>query len=125
MTSFNFSTFTNATKSFDWEEFLHKANPQNDPSYWKEKITKNTIVIMLYSLIFIVSLFGNILVCYVIFSNRQMKTVINYYIANLTISDIMMTVINIPFSIARQLSDNWPFGFVLCKFVPFVQVNSV
>lgn len=110
---------------FDWDDFVKYIDPRNDPSYWREKITKNIVVITLYSVIFVISLFGNILVCYVIFSKRKMKTVTNYYIANLTISDIMMTLVNIPFHIARNLLDDWPFGDTLCKLVPFIQAISV
>jgi hypothetical protein len=124
-TSYFNLTFGNSSHEFDWETFLSKYNPQNDPTYWRQKMIKNSIVIIFYSIIFIISLFGNCLVCYIIFSTRQMRTVTNFYIANLTISDIMMTLINIPFNIMRFLLDDWPFGQLLCKCVPFIQTASV
>ncbi|CAG2107789.1 unnamed protein product [Medioppia subpectinata] len=54
---------------------------------------------------------------------RRMRTVTNYYIANLTVSDLLMTAINIPFNTARIIMDNWPFGQFLCQFVPFIQIH--
>ncbi|XP_054157278.1 G-protein coupled receptor 83-like [Oppia nitens] len=54
-----------------------------------------------------------------------MRTVTNYYIANLSFSDLLMTLINIPFNTARLLLNDWPFGQLLCKCVPFIQACSV
>jgi hypothetical protein len=110
---------------FDWQTFINEYNLQNNPTYWRQKMIKNSIIIICYSIIFIISLFGNCLVCYVILSTRQMRTVTNFYIANLTISDIMMTLVNIPFNVMRFLLDDWPFGELLCKCVPFIQAASV
>ena len=115
----------NSSLPFDWEEFFRKYNPQNDPQIWRQKVIKNSIVILLYSIIFVISLFGNSFVFYIIFSTRQMRTVTNYYIANITFSDIMMTLINIPFNTARLLLDDWPFGHFLCKCLPFIQAMTV
>jgi hypothetical protein len=126
MNTSNFNlTFGNSSYEFDWETFFSKYNPQNNPMYWRQKMIKNSIIIIFYSLIFIISLFGNCLVCYVILSTRQMRTVTNFYIANLTISDIMMTLLNIPFNVMRFVLDDWPFGELLCKCVPFIQTTSV
>jgi len=36
-----------------------------------------------------------------------------------------MAILNIPFSAARVILYEWPFGSVLCHAVPFVQVTSV
>jgi len=121
----SFTNTENSSVEFDWEDFIRKYNPQNDPTYWRQKIIKNSLIIVSYSIIFLISIFGNSLVCYIIFSTRQLRTVTNYYIANLTVSDLMMTLINIPFTIARLLLDDWPFGELLCKCVPFVQACSV
>lgn len=108
----------NSTTEIDLDQIIKE-------TYWLEKIIKNSITIFAYSLIFIVSLFGNVLVCYIIFSKRKMRTKTNLLIANLTFSDLLMTLINIPFNLLRLLLDNWIFGGFMCKFLPFVQVTSV
>jgi hypothetical protein len=36
-----------------------------------------------------------------------------------------MAILNIPFSAARVILTEWPFGQFLCHVVPFVQVTSV
>ncbi|CAK1545856.1 unnamed protein product [Leptosia nina] len=83
-------------------------------------------VYFMYSVIFVIALFGNGLVCYVISNSPQMKTVTNFFIANLAIGDIMMTIFCVPFSFVSMLVLRyWPFGGVMCKVVNFSQAVSV
>ncbi|XP_075590076.1 uncharacterized protein LOC124497755 [Dermatophagoides farinae] len=83
-------------------------------------------VIIMYGLIVLVSLFGNLLVCKVILFKQAMRRRITHiFIANLTISDLLMTIFTIPMNTARQILDDWPFGEFCCKLVPFVQAISV
>jgi hypothetical protein len=93
--------------------------------YETEKFNRNATVIVFYSMIVFVSLFGNLLVCFVLIKNKTMRTKTNILMANITISGLMMTVFNIPFIIARIVLDNWPFGVILCKLVPSMQVTFV
>ena len=77
---------------------------------------RNMIIISSYSLIVIVSFVGNIFVCKVLFSQNKTSslTTTNILILNLAISDLLMTLLNIPFNVARFVLDNWPFGETLC-----------
>ncbi|XP_042214080.1 uncharacterized protein LOC121860779 [Homarus americanus] len=83
------------------------------------------IIILAYSIIIGVSLFGNLLVCHVVVRTRRLHTLTNTFLANLALSDLLMTALNIPFNVARVLLDDWPFGGLMCSMVPFVQVISV
>lgn len=53
--------------------------------------TQNVLIIVFYSLIILVSLTGNLLVCRVAFGSRDMRTTTNLLIASLACSDIVMT----------------------------------
>lgn len=86
---------------------------------------RNTVIIIFYMSIVLVSLFGNLFVCYVIMKRKRMRTSTNLLMANLAVSDLLMTVINIPFNLVRILLNEWPFGSFLCITVPLVQVTSV
>ena len=97
---------------------------ENDPFHRRTQLVKNLFIIFFYSLIFIVSLIGNSLVCCVIFSNRKMLKLINILVANLAFSDLLMTIIN-PFNIIKCFINNWPFGLLMCKLFPFIQVTSI
>ena len=67
-----------------------------------------------YALTFIVGLSGNTLVIYVVARFSKMQTVTNFYILNLALSDELF-LLGIPFLIATQAYDDWPFGNVMCK----------
>lgn len=83
-------------------------------------------IFFMYGTIFIVALIGNGLVCYVVQCSPQMKTVTNYFIMNLAIGDILMTIFCVPFSFVSMLVLRyWPFGIFMCKIVNYSQAVSV
>ncbi|XP_055336652.1 G-protein coupled receptor 83-like [Paramacrobiotus metropolitanus] len=82
-------------------------------------------ICLAYAIIIITSIVGNVLVCYVIIKMRRMHTVTNLFILNLAVSDLLITCLNIPFSLVRLLMDDWPLGSVLCQLLPFVQITAV
>lgn len=83
-------------------------------------------VSFLYFAIFCVALVGNGLVCYVVRATPRMQTVTNYFIANLALGDILMSLFCVPFSFMSQLVLNhWPFGVTLCRLVNYSQAVSV
>lgn len=85
-----------------------------------------TIVYVLYSAVFLVAFIGNGLVCFVVHTSPRMKTVTNYFIVNLAIGDILMTVFCVPFSFVPVLVLRyWPFGTVMCSVVNYSQAVSV
>uniref|UniRef100_A0A1B6DRF1 G-protein coupled receptors family 1 profile domain-containing protein n=1 Tax=Clastoptera arizonana TaxID=38151 RepID=A0A1B6DRF1_9HEMI len=84
------------------------------------------LVHVLYPVIFIVSLLGNGLVCYVVYSSARMQTVTNFFIVNLAMGDLLMTVFCVPFStIYILVLGFWPFGIIMCRAVSFCQAVSV
>ena len=96
-----------------------------EKSYQQQSNVRNMLVIAVYSAIFIISLLGNLMVCHIIVTNRKLHTFTNFFIANLSVSDLLMTMVNVPFGVARMLLHNWPFGDFLCKCLPFIQATSV
>ncbi|XP_024085717.1 probable G-protein coupled receptor 83 [Cimex lectularius] len=57
-----------------------------------------SIFCVLYTSIFVLGLFGNVLVCYVVGRNKAMHTVTNCFISNLALSDIMLCILAVPFT---------------------------
>lgn len=52
--------------------------------------------IIIYGGVFIISLFGNAAVCFTVISNRKMQTVVNCYIVNLALCDLMVGTFVLP-----------------------------
>lgn len=80
---------------------------------------------VLYALIFVVGITGNVLVCYVVFRNKAMQTVTNYFITNLALSDILLCILAVPFTPLYTFLGRWVFGSPLCHIVPYAQGCSV
>jgi len=69
---------------------------------------------ILYGLVFLVGLFGNSLVIYVVLRFSKMQTVTNMYIFNLALADEMF-IIGLPFLITTAVYKYWNFGRIMCK----------
>ncbi len=96
MNSSDEKIFKESLKS-KFDELIKMISHENEPNFHSKTIVKNVAVIVCYSLIIFISLFGNLLVCYVILSKQRLRArTTNILIANLTISDLLMTTLNIP-----------------------------
>ncbi|XP_076052169.1 RYamide receptor-like [Oratosquilla oratoria] len=83
-------------------------------------------VYVLYCTILVVAVLGNCLVVYVVVSSAKMRTVTNYFIANLAMGDLFMAIFCVPFSFLSTLVlQYWPFGGELCVIVNYLQAVSV
>lgn len=65
---------------------------------------------LVYSVIFIVGVVGNFLVCLVILKHRNMKTPTNYYLFSLAVSDLLVLLFGMPLEVYEMWS-NYPFLF--------------
>ncbi|XP_064459119.1 neuropeptide Y receptor type 2-like [Ornithodoros turicata] len=78
-----------------------------------------------YGFISLVSVIGNIIVLWIVASCRRMKTVTNFFIANLAVADVIIGLFSIPFQFQAALLQRWELPEFMCAFCPFVQVLSV
>uniref|UniRef100_A0A8C4Y9U0 G-protein coupled receptors family 1 profile domain-containing protein n=1 Tax=Gopherus evgoodei TaxID=1825980 RepID=A0A8C4Y9U0_9SAUR len=83
------------------------------------------LVPLFFALLMVVGLAGNSLVIYVITKHKQMRTVTNFYIANLATTDIIFLVCCVPFTAMLYPLPGWIFGEFMCKFVNYIQQVSV
>lgn len=72
---------------------------------------------ILMILIIITSLLGNLLILYAFVTSPKLRTVNNYFIMNLALSDILTTCLVIPFDVYMTLRvlSSWSFGHAMCK----------
>lgn len=80
---------------------------------------------LIYGIIFILGIFGNVLVCYVVGRNKAMQTVTNFFITNLALADILLCALAVPFTPLYTFLGEWIFGRVLCHLVAYAQGTSV
>ncbi|XDV30005.1 hypothetical protein PO909_033015, partial [Leuciscus waleckii] len=72
-----------------------------------------------YVLIFLMAIPGNLIVGWVIGSNRRSLSASDVYLFNLMLADTLLALI-LPFS-AASVIEGWVFGDVLCKLVSLVK----
>ncbi|XP_036427566.1 neuropeptide FF receptor 1-like [Colossoma macropomum] len=94
-------------------------------SYYLHSPPVATICILAYILIFFLCMVGNLLVCFIVLKNKQMRTVTNIFILNLAISDLLVGIFCLPITLADNLITGWPFDEVTCKMSGLVQGASV
>ena len=80
----------------------------------------------MYIVTIAVSIGGNCIVCYTFYRIHAFRTVTNFFIVSLAVTDIMMTCFCVPFTIISNLIFYyWPFGSLICPLVGYVQLMSV
>ncbi|GBP20178.1 Neuropeptide Y receptor type 2 [Eumeta japonica] len=97
--------------------------------YPRENIIDNkwlqTVFCVIYTVIFVLGIVGNTLVCFVVIRNKAMQTVTNLFITNLALSDILLCIFAVPFTPLYTFGGVWNFGSLLCHIMPFAQGCSV
>ncbi|KAL1373745.1 hypothetical protein pipiens_005099, partial [Culex pipiens pipiens] len=86
---------------------------------------QNNLIIPLYAVIFLLSVIGNLLVILTLAQNKRMRTVTNVYLLNLAISDLLLGVFCMPFTLVGQVLRKFIFGSIMCKLIPYFQAVSV
>lgn len=108
-----------------WPNFSMDCSFENSNDFLTSRSFYLFVSIM-YGAVCLVALLGNGLVCFVVQTSPRMKTVTNYFIVNLAVGDILMTIFCVPFSFVSTLILRfWPFGEVMCKVVNYSQAVSV
>ncbi|XP_052784856.1 5-hydroxytryptamine receptor 2C-like [Mya arenaria] len=57
---------------------------------------------------------GNILVCMAVSMEKRLQSVTNYFLLSLAITDLLVSVIVMPFSMVHQFIGYWPFNYIVC-----------
>lgn len=79
-------------------DFVHQNGSDNfthdDPHFMPEEpLFVLILVIILYAVIFLAGILGNLITCLVIYRNKSMHTATNYYLFNLAISDLTLLIL--------------------------------
>ena len=107
---------------------LLKQNPGSapaiiSPSCYGVTTTSKIAGIVTYGLILVVSLVGNTLIVVIVYKTPALRKPINYFIANMAISDLQYSIFWLPWRMSdlytNSLIIGGEFGQALCRFVPF------
>lgn len=73
-------------------------------------LSAKVIFLVVYVVIFLLALFGNSLVVYIIIRKKTMRTATNIFICSLACSDLLVTFFCIPFTLLQNISSEWLGG---------------
>lgn len=78
-----------------------------------------------YGMIILVGLVGNVTLMKTCLLVRSMRTVPNLFLSSLALGDLLLLLTCAPVDASRYLLDQWLFGRLGCKLIPFIQLSSV
>ncbi|KAH8340916.1 hypothetical protein KR059_009553 [Drosophila kikkawai] len=118
-----------ATKSYNestlrWEQLDGSVDFGFD-SLYRHSLAMSIVYCVAYIVVFLVGLIGNSFVIAVVLRAPRMRTVTNYFIVNLAIADILVIVFCLPATLIGNIFVPWMLGWLMCKFVPYIQGVSV
>ena len=91
-------------------------NAPNDPSFYVEPMYVKIFRFVIYAIIILLALLGNIAVCVVSTRTRRLQTSTYCLLMNLAVSDIG-SVMCLPFLLPELYIGNWLMGEAMCKLL--------
>ncbi|KAM9765264.1 gastrin-releasing peptide receptor [Menidia menidia] len=82
-------------------------------------------VAAVYGGIIVLGLIGNITLIKTFCSAKSTRNVPNLFMSSLALGDVLLLLTCAPVDASRYLSEEWLFGRVGCKVIPFIQLTSV
>ncbi|KAH9495310.1 Tachykinin-like peptides receptor 99D [Bulinus truncatus] len=81
---------------------------------------QQTIFYTMFIFMFIIAAGGNVIVVWIVLAHKRMRTVTNYFLVNLAIADVLISIFNVLFHFTFNMYQNWFFGLEYCKFALFI-----
>ncbi|XP_048763744.2 QRFP-like peptide receptor isoform X2 [Ostrea edulis] len=83
------------------------------------------VKITIYTLLILIALIGNTLIILVVLKNKRMQTTTNYFLVNLAVSDLVVSLSCSWVHLVDDLTEGWVLGAFFCSFNSFAQVASL
>ncbi|XP_049302716.1 uncharacterized protein LOC105225341 [Bactrocera dorsalis] len=97
---------------------------EDDREYIFDRTDVRIIFITLYSLVFCCCFFGNLLVILVVTLSRRLRSITNFFLANLALADFCVGLFCVMQNLSIYLIESWVFGEFLCRMYQFVHSLS-
>ena len=110
----------NGTASYIDNATVSIANTTEPPSGFSPFSTACVATLgLLYVLMFLVSVLGNTVVCYIVYQKPAMRSAINILLATLAMADVLTAALCMPFTVISMIAQRWILGDVFC------QINAI
>lgn len=91
--------------------------------FFEDPFTKSPvkqILITVYVTIFFLGFTGNLMVIFVIARNKSMRTVTNFFLGNLAVSDFLAMTFSVIPILFTYVAESWHFGDIICRCAYFL-----
>ncbi|KAH8404348.1 hypothetical protein KR222_002883, partial [Zaprionus bogoriensis] len=112
-----------ATSTAD-KEPIDEEDADNTSEYIFDRTDVRIIFITLYTIVFCCCFFGNLLVILVVTLSRRLRSITNFFLANLAFADFCVGLFCVMQNLSIYLIDSWVFGEFLCRMYQFVHSLS-
>ncbi|XP_066951931.1 dopamine receptor 1-like [Macrobrachium rosenbergii] len=83
-------------------------------SSFVDSTTGKVLIGILLSLVIFLSIFGNVLVCLAVYTDRNLRKIGNLFVVSLAIADLFVACVVMTFALVNDLLGYWPFGRHYC-----------
>lgn len=83
---------------------------------------ESAVEVTVLMVIFAASVVANVSIAWAVLRYREMRTVTNCFLLNLTVADLMFAVTTPALAYVRVQPD-WPYGDFMCRLLPYSQVQ--
>ena len=101
--------------------------PEEEPYTSQKRFVRTS----LYLVAMVMSLFGNVIIIWIVRKNRRMRNLTHYLIVNMAVADLLVTVLHMPYRLQIQLTNSHALvvggltGNLICKLVGYSQDVSI
>ncbi|XP_043475578.1 trissin receptor-like [Leptopilina heterotoma] len=107
-----------------YNETIFNDNSTINEDYIFDRIEVKIIFITLYSIVFFCCFFGNLMVIFVVTFSRRLRSITNFFLANLAVADLCVGIFCVYQTLTNYIMNSWQLGEFLCKVYMFVQSLS-
>ncbi|XP_056594411.1 D(3) dopamine receptor [Triplophysa dalaica] len=99
-----------------WNDSVDHSLIQANSSLTLDKEAKRNYYAMLYSLIILAIVFGNVLVCMAVVRERSLQTTTNYLVVSLAVADLLVASLVMPWAVYLEVMGGaWLFSRLYCN----------
>ena len=89
--------------------------PHKELQEFSFNVSDISLICFLTALI-LITILGNTLIIAAVATTRRLRTVTNYFVVSLAVSDLLVGLLVMPFAVVREITNGlWLFGRIACE----------
>ena len=107
----------------DFEKGLKMSNSNysaNSTNQTDGNTNINIAILSCYIFVDACAFVGNVLVCLAVYRSVSLRTITNMFMVSLAVTDLLMAVLVMPFSVAESMGETWQDVYFSCQYYGYV-----